>query len=175
MCTVFSKKATIRFEDKRNPTKELDIFLNSDMFRGINYITLKQKNFQNELDVEFVCSNLDPTDARTEEDIDKLLTRLHVVKDKIKEHPNDPLKANNHLMEIQTNLDNPNIPDKLRSKAKLIHEEEISKQQIRSINEGFEQRNKKLAETSKKTKTSDFLKPLDEGKRTFRVGQVERG
>lgn len=170
--TVYSRKATIRFEDKRHPTKELEVFLNTDMFRGVDYIMLKQKNFQNELDVEFVCSNAEPTNARTEEDIDRLLTRLHVVKDKLKEHPNDPLKGNNHLLEIMTNLDNPNIDDKLRSKAKLVHEEEISKEHIRSVNEDFEQRNKKLAETS--TDNSDRLKTIDERKGRFTIGEIER-
>lgn len=95
-----------------------------------------------------------------------------MVKDKIKDHPNDPLKANNHLLEIMTNLDNPNIDDKLRSKATLVHDEEISQQQVRSINEDFNSRNKKLSETS--TDNSSRLKALDERKRTYSVGEVER-
>ena len=170
--TVFSKKTTLRFEDKKNPTKELQVFLNTDAFRGIDCIILKQKNFQNELDVEFVCSNVNPTNPRTEEDIDKLLTRLHVVKDKIKEHPNDPLKANNHLLEIMTNLDNPNIDDKLRSKANLVHDEEMSREQIKSVNQDFESRNKKLSDTS--SHNTARLKTLDERKKTFSVGEIER-
>ena len=148
------------------------MFLNTETFKGIDCIILKQKSFQNELDIELVCSDVNPTTPRTDEDIDKLLTRLHVVKDKIKDHPNDPLKANNHLLEIMTNLDNPNIDDKLRSKATLVHDEEISQQQVRSINEEFNSRNKRLSETS--THNSNRLKALDERKKTFAVGEVER-
>ena len=170
--TVFSRKSTIRFEDKKNPTRELQVFLNTETFKGIDCIILKQKSFQNELDIELVCSDVNPTTPRTDEDIDRLLTRLHVVKDKIADHPNDPLKANNHLLEIMTNLDNPNIDDKLRSKATLVHDEEISQQQVRSINEEFNSRNKKLSETS--THNSNRLKALDERKKTFAVGEVER-
>jgi uncharacterized protein (UPF0147 family) len=95
-----------------------------------------------------------------------------VVKDKIADHPNDPLKANNHLLEIMTNLDNPNIPDNLRSKAKLVHDEEIPKEQIREINQEFKTRNKKLSETS--TDNSSRLKALDERKRNYSVGEIER-
>jgi hypothetical protein len=170
--TVFSRKSTIRFEDKRNPTRELQVFLNTETFRGIDCIILKHKSFQNELDIELVCSDVNPTTPKTDEDIDRLLSRLHVVKDKIKDHPNDPLKANNHLLEIMTNLDNPNIEDNLRSKAKLVHDEEIPKEQIREINEEFKTRNKKLSETS--TDNSSRLKALDERKRNYSVGEIER-
>lgn len=170
--TVFSRKSTIRFEDKKNPTRELQVFLNTESFKGIDCIILKHKSFQNELDIELVCSDVNPTTPRTDEDIDRLLTRLHVVKDKIKDHPNDPLKANNHLLEIMTNLDNPNIADNLRSKAKLVHDEEIPKEQIREINEEFKTRNKKLSETS--TDNSSRLKALDERKRNYSVGEIER-
>jgi hypothetical protein len=169
---VYSKKSTIRFEDKKNPTRELQLFLNTESFKGIDCIILKQKSFQNELDIELVCSDVNPTTPKTEEDIDRLLTRLHVVKDKIKDHPNDPLKANNHLLEIMTNLDNPNISDSLRSKAKLVHDEEISKEQVRSINEEFDSKNKKLSETS--TDNSSRLKALDERKKSYSVGEIER-
>jgi hypothetical protein len=148
------------------------VFLNTESFKGIDCIILKHKSFQNELDIELVCSDVNPTTPRTDEDIDRLLTRLHVVKDKIKDHPNDPLKANNHLLEIMTNLDNPNIADNLRSKAKLVHDEEIPKEQIREINEEFKTRNKKLSETS--TDNSSRLKPLDERKRNYSVGEIER-
>ena len=170
--TVFSRKTTIRFEDKKNPTRELQIFLNTESFKGIDCIILKQKNFQNELDIELVCSDVNPTTPKTAEDIDRLLTRLHVTRDKIKDHPNDPLKANNHLLEIMTNLDNPNIPDRLRSKAKLVHDEEVSKEDIRSINEEFNSRNKRLSETSRDN--SSRLKPIDERKRNYSVGEIER-
>ena len=148
------------------------MFLNTESFKGIDCIILKQKSFQNELDIELVCSDVNPTTPKTDEDIDRLLTRLHVVKDKIKDHPNDPMKANNHLLEIMTNLDNPNIDDKLRSKATLVHDEEIPKQQIREINEEFKIRNKKLSETS--TDNSSRLKALDERKRNYSVGEIER-
>jgi hypothetical protein len=148
------------------------VFLNTETFRGIDCIILKHKSFQNELDIELVCSDVNPTTPKTDEDIDRLLSRLHVVKDKIKDHPNDPLKANNHLLEIMTNLDNPNIEDKLRSKAKLVHDEEIPKEQIREINEEFKIRNKKLSETS--TDNSNRLKALDERKRNYSVGEIER-
>jgi hypothetical protein len=148
------------------------VFLNTESFKGIDCIILKHKSFQNELDIELVCSDVNPTTPRTDEDIDRLLTRLHVVKDKIKDHPNDPLKANNHLLEIMTNLDNPNIADNLRSKAKLVHDEEIPKEQIREINEEFKTRNKKLSETS--TDNSSRLKALDERKRNYSVGEIER-
>lgn len=169
---VYSRKTTIRFEDKKNPTRELQVFLNTESFKGIDCIILKQKNFQNELDIELVCSDVNPTTPKTAEDIDRLLTRLHVTRDRIKDHPNDPLKANNHLLEIMTNLDNPNIPDKLRSKAKLVHEEQVSKEDIRSINEEFNSRNKKLSETS--TDNSSRLKAIDERKRNYQVGEIER-
>ena len=148
------------------------MFLNTETFKGIDCIILKQKSFQNELDIELVCSDVNPTTPKNDEDIDRLLTRLHVVKDKIADHPNDPLKANNHLLEIMTNLDNPNIDDKLRSKATLVHDEEISQQQVRSINEEFNTRNKKLSETS--THNSSRLKALDERKRNYSVGEIER-
>lgn len=170
--TVFSRKSTIRFEDKKNPTRELQVFLNTEAFKGIDCIILKHKSFQNELDIELVCSDVNPTTPKTDQDIDSLLTRLHVVKDKIADHPNDPLKSNNHLLEIMTNLDNPNIDDKLRSKANLVHDEDMSREQIKSVNEDFERQNKKLSETS--THNSARLKTLDERKKTFSVGEIER-
>ena len=71
-----------------------------------------------------------------------------------------------------TNLDNPNIDDKLRSKANLVHDEEMSREQIKSVNQDFESRNKKLTDTS--THNSARLKTLDERKKTFSVGEIER-
>lgn len=104
-------------------------------------------------------------------DIDELLARLNV-RTEMTHHKNDPLNNNFHLMDIWTNLDNPNIQDKLRSKAKDIHEEEVTKDRIKSINEDFDKHNKTLSDTS--TDNSDKLKKIDEGKTKFEVGEIER-
>jgi hypothetical protein len=171
--TVYSKKATIKFADKNAPMHELNLYLSDEKFKGIDAIILKNKDFQNELDIELVCSDINPTDAKTEQDIDELLTRLKVVgPNRIRDHPNDPLKANNHLLQMITNLDNPNIDDKLRSKAGRLRNEAITKDDVKTINAGFEAKNKRLSETS--TDNSDRLKPLDEEQNEFSVGEIER-
>jgi hypothetical protein len=107
------------------------------------------------------------------EDIDELLARLKVTAD-FQHHKNDPKEsgAAYHLMDIFTNLDNPNIPDKLISKAQDIHDEDATKERVKSINEDFERHNKMLTDTS--TDNSDRLKPIDEAKTKFKVGQIER-
>jgi len=170
--TVYSKKATIKIENPNLPTKELEVYLASERFKGIDAIILKNKPFQNELDIELVCSDINPSFPRYEQDLDELLSNLKLKGSQLNQHPNDPLKHNNHLLEIDTILDNPNINDKLRSKAKNIIEEQVDKERIKSINSDFEGYNKKLSETS--TKNSDKLKPIDEEITKFEIGEIER-
>ncbi len=153
--------------------RELNLYLSEERFKGIDAIILKSNLFQNELDIEFVCSDINPSQPKQQSDIDELLTRLNVVgSNRIRDHPNDPLKANNHLFQMITNLDNPNIDDKLRSKAGRLRTEFIDKDDIKTINASFERKNKKLSETS--TDNSDKLKPLDEEQAEFKVGEIER-
>jgi hypothetical protein len=170
--TVFSKKATIKIEDSKHPTRELNVYLSDEKFKGIDAIILKNKLFQNELDIELVCSDINPSFPRYAQDIDELLANFKLKGSQLQHHPNDPLNSNNHLLEINTNLDNPNIDDKLRSKAKNIVEETVDKARIKSINSDFEGFNKKLSETS--TANSDKLKPIDEKTTKFQIGQIER-
>ncbi len=170
--TVFSKKATIKIENPNQPTKELGVYLSSEQFKGIDAIILKNKLFQNELDIELVCSDINPSFPRYEQDLDELLSNLKLKGSQLQHHPNDPLKGNNHLLEIATILDNPNLNDKLRSKAKILSEELVDKTRIKSINSDFEQHNKKLSETS--TANSDKLKLIDEKKTKFEIGEIER-
>lgn len=91
-------------------------------------------------------------------------------------HPNDPVtngKAN-CSMQIETNIDDPNIPDKFISKAKKVHEEPTSKEQLRIQNKQIEYYNKQIQKIDSSTDNSDKLKFLDEGKERMKVGEVER-
>ena len=166
---VYHKIAKIRVPDKTKPTREIDLYLQKNP--GIDYITLQFTPALNQATYEFVCSDADPFNPKTESDIDKLLSHLNIIKE-MSEHPNDPMtnKSANHLIQIDANIDDPNI--KINSKAEDIHEENISREEIKSINEDYERHNKQLSDTS--AANSDKRKLLDRNKTKVRVGTVER-
>lgn len=78
------------------------------------------------------------------------------------------------MIKIETILDNPNLErqgmDYLRSKAKDVHDIEMSQEEVNDINDSWERDNKKLSETS--TDNSDIKKPLQGTK--FKFGEVAR-
>jgi organic radical activating enzyme len=164
--TVYSKIAKIRVPDVKNPTREIDLFLKKNP--GIDYITLQFTPALNQATYQFVCSDNNPFQSRTMEDIDRLLTHLNIIKE-MPEHANQPLKNAKHLLQIDANLDDPNID---QTKAKDIHDETISREQIQTINEEYQRHNKALSDTSKAN--SDKRKLLDRNKTNIKVGTIER-
>lgn len=175
MCTVYSKKATIKIQDPSQPTRELSVYLSNERFKGIDAIILKDKSFQNELDIELVCSDVNFSYPRYEQDLDELLSNLKLKGSQLKHHPNDPLNGNNHLLELAAVMNNPNLDDKVRSKAKILSKEPVEKERIKSINSDFEQYNKRLAKKETSTDDSDKLKPIDEATTELEIGEIERG
>jgi hypothetical protein len=158
---VFKRIATIRVQDPNKPMREVEIFQQQAEFRGIDVIPLQVAGGLKEATLKFICSDNSPTSPRTAEDIDRLLSRLHVVRES-KTHPRDPDNFATHSLSIQANLDDPNLDDRFLKKgqAKDIHEEQLSKEQVKQINEDLERQGKKK---------------LDERKTRFKVGEVERG
>ena len=144
---------------------------------GIDAVLLQLAPGIGEATYKFVCSDKHPETPRNMEDIDRLLanSKLKILRE-MTSHPNDPVttgKANASL-QIDTVIDNPNLPDKLLSEAKNIHEEETTKEQLKIQNEKIEFINKKLKEKESSTDDSDQLKYFDENKTTVKVGEVER-
>lgn len=168
--TVFKRIAKIRVPDKNKPTREIDLYLKNNP--GIDYLTLQFTPALNQATYEFVCSDNNPFQPRTMKDIDDLLSHLNIIKE-MPDHPNEPLKSQkaNRLLQIDANLDDPNIDDK-KAKATDIHEETISREEIKAINEDYENYNKSLSETS--NKNSDKRKLLDTKKTKVRVGTIEK-
>ena len=166
--TVFKRIAKIRIPDKNHPTREIDLYLKNNP--GIDYLTLQFTPALNQATYEFVCSDNNPFAPKTMEDIDGLLSHLNIIKE-MPDHPNEPLKSQkaNRLLQIDANLDDPNIDE---TKAKDIHEETISREEIKAINEDYENYNKSLSETS--NKNSDKRKLLDTKKTKVRVGTIEK-
>lgn len=168
--TVFHRIAKIRVPDKTKPTREIDLYLRNNP--GIDYITLQFTPALNQATYEFVCSDSDPFNPKTQQDIDALLSHLNIIKE-LSEHPNDPLqnKSANHLIQIDANLDDPNV-NVDETHAKDVHEETIGREEISQINEDYERHNKGLSDTSQDN--SDKRKLLDRGKTKIRVGTLER-
>ena len=126
---------------------------------------------------KFICSDKHPSTPRTLEDIDRLLASSGIkVLREMSSHYKDPETTGKlqRTMLIETNLDNPNLDDKFISNAEDVHEEETSKQQLKMINEKFQQENKQKLKTDSSNADSDRLKMLDENKTTMKVGTVER-
>ena len=166
--TVFKRIAKIRVPDKNNPTREIDLYLKNNP--GIDYITLQFTPALNQATYEFVCSDSNPLQPKNMADIDSLLSHLNIIKE-MPDHPNEPLKNDraNHLVQIDANLDDPNIDE---TKASNVHEETMSREEIKTINEEYERHNKSLSDTS--TANSDRRKLLNRKKTNIRVGTIER-
>jgi hypothetical protein len=144
---------------------------------GINAVLLESAPGINEATFKLICSNKDPETPRTMEDIDRILSESGIkILQESSSHSKDPVstgKANQSLL-IETTLDDPNIPDKLISDAKNVHEVETSKHHIRKLNEQIKEKNKEILQKETSTDNSDIKKVLDESKSTVRVGEVER-
>lgn len=173
--TVFKKIVAIRITDPKKPHKDFEIY--QRQIGGVDAVLLSIAPGIHEATYKFICSDNNPSAPRTAEDIDRLLSNSNIkILREMSSHPNDPVTSGNanHSIQIETNIDNPNLPDKFISKAKNIHEEAISKDQLRIQNKQIEYYNKQLKKKESSTDDSDKLKYFDEGKSTAKVGEVER-
>jgi len=157
-------------ENKNAPHKQYDLYINGT---GIDASVLKWRKGLQTIDVQFTCSDENPSCRRTMEDIDHILSQVRGVKETLPD--SQSLKTcQSHMIKIETILDNPNLErqgmDYLRSKAKDVHDIEMSQEEVNDINDSWERDNKKLSETS--TDNSDIKKPLQGTK--FKFGEVAR-
>lgn len=173
--TVFTKIITIKVKDAKRPQKEFSIY--QKQLGGIDAVLLQNAAGIREATFKFICSDKHPVVPRTMEDIDRLLAQSGVkILREPKNHYNDPAtngKANHSLL-IESNLDDPNLDDNLVSKAKNVHEETTTKQNIKIHNKKLEYINKHLLQVESSDKDSERLKLFDENKTKMRVGEVER-
>jgi hypothetical protein len=173
--TVFKKIVTIRITDPKKPHKEFEIY--QRQYGGIDAVLLGLAPGIKEATYKFVCSDNHPDTPRTMEDIDKLLANSNIkILSEMALHPNDPVTSGkaNQSLQIDTVLDNPNIPDRFISKAKNVHEERTTKLQLKIQNEQIAKINKQLRKKESSTDDSDHLDYFDENKTTMKVGEVER-
>lgn len=173
--TVFKKIVTIKVKDPKHPQREFNIY--QRQLGGIDALLLQNAVGIREATFKFQCSDKHPVVPRTMEDIDRLLAEsgVKIIREP-KDHYNDPTtngKAN-HSMLIESNLDDPNIDDKLLSRAKNIHQEQTSKQLLKIHNKKLEYINKHLLEVESSDDDSERLKMFDENKTTMKVGEIER-
>jgi hypothetical protein len=173
--TVYTKIISIRITDPKKPHKDFEIY--QRQMGGIDAVLLQLAPGINEAVYKFVCSDKHPETPRNMEDIDKLLANSNLkILGEMPSHPNDPTSTGkaNASLQIDTLLDNPNIPDNLLSSAKNVHEVPTTKEQLKIQNEKIKYINKKLREQDSSTDDSDKLKYFDENKTTVKVGTVER-
>jgi hypothetical protein len=103
--TVHHKIVVLKSDPKdgNDPTRPIRKELRSN-FQGINLLQLYHTEALNQVTVELVCSDNDPSHPRTMKDIDNLLMRFEVVKT-LDDHRNAPTKNMNHLMQISQRKD----------------------------------------------------------------------
>jgi hypothetical protein len=174
---VYTKIVSIRITDPKKPHKDFEIY--QRQMGGIDAVLLQLAPGINEATYKFVCSDKHPETPRNMEDIDKLLanSNLKILRE-MSSHPNDPTSTGkaNASLQIDTLLDNPNLPDKFLSdvNVKDIHDVPTTKEQLKIQNEKIAYINKKLKEKDSSEDDSDRLKYFDENKTTVKVGTVER-
>ena len=96
---VFHKIVKIKPVNARDPTKEIDAYLQKNP--GIDYNVLQNTPTVEIAIIEFICSDKNPDQKRSMKDIDNLIkgSKLHVLKE-LDTHSKDPLNKANHLVRI---------------------------------------------------------------------------
>jgi hypothetical protein len=176
--TVFKKIVIVKITDPNKPTKDFELYLRQPENKGIDTVLLGLSAGIKEATFKFVCSDRNPSNPKTMEDIDRLLSEFNIkILQETTSHKNDPSSngSANHSVQIDTNLDDPSLDDKFISSAKNIHEEQLTKYNIKKINEKREFLNKLKQQTESSDDDTDKIKLLDENKTTVITGEIERG
>jgi hypothetical protein len=118
--TVFHKIVVLKAPDPEDPYGALRKELRKNP--GIDLIPLYHTDALNQITVQLVCSDNNPSQPRTMKDIQNILMRFEVVKE-LKDHRNAPTKHVNHLLQISTEKTKPKTKKKGRkSKGAIIGE-----------------------------------------------------
>jgi hypothetical protein len=105
MTAVYHKIIKIKPANPRDPTKEIDVYLQKNP--GVDYNILQNTPAVGVTVIEFICSDKNPKQEKSMKDIDNLIkgSKLHVLKE-MDTHDKDPLNKANHLVRISDEQNN---------------------------------------------------------------------